>query len=230
MYLNLLSGGAAKGLVAAMQPAFTTATGCELRATFSAVGAMRDRLLAGEPCDLVILTAALIDALTHDGHVVASTVVPLGVVPTAVAVRSVDARPRIGDESALRQSLLAASGIYVPDTERSTAGMHVISVLRLLGIDRAVAARLRRWPNGATAMLELARTSEPQPIGITQVSEIITTPGVQLVGVLPRGFELATVYAVAVCTKAREPGLAQGFAQLLSSSAAGAARANAGFQ
>ncbi len=230
MHLNLLSGGAAKALVAAMQPAFTMATGCELRATFSAVGAMRDRLLAGEPCDVVILTAALIDALAQDGHIVASTVAPLGAVPTGVALRTGDARPGIANESALRQSLLAASGIYVPDIERSTAGMHVISVLRLLGIDRDVAARLRIWPNGATAMLELARTSEPHPIGITQVSEIVTTPGVELVGVLPRGFELATVYAVAVCAKTREPDLAQRFAHLLAGSAAGAARTSAGFQ
>ena len=48
MHLNLLGGGAAKGLVAAMQPAFTAATGCELHSIFSAVGAMRDKLLAGE--------------------------------------------------------------------------------------------------------------------------------------------------------------------------------------
>jgi molybdate transport system substrate-binding protein len=230
MHLNLLSGGAAKGLVAAIQPAFTMATGCELRATFSAVGAMRDRLLAGEPCDVVILTAALVDALAQDGHIVARTVAPLGAVPTGVAARKGDAHPEIANENALRQSVLAASGIYVPDIERSTAGMHVISVLRRLGIDRDVAARMRVWPNGATAMLELARTTEPHPIGITQVSEIITIPGVEWVGVLPRGLELATVYAAAVCTKTREPDLARRFAHLLAGSAAGAARASAGFQ
>ena len=95
--------------------------------------------------------------------------------------------------------------IYVPDTERSTAGMHVIKVLRSLGIHAEVAARLRTYPNGATAMLELSRASEPRSIGITQVTEIIATPGVDLVGSLPSGFELSTVYSAAACTKAREP-------------------------
>jgi molybdate transport system substrate-binding protein len=223
MHLNLLSGGAAKGLVVAMQPAFTAATGCALHSTFSAVGAMRDKLLAGEPCDVVILTAAMIDALARDGHVVAGTAAVLGAVPTGVAVRTGDARPEIASESALRRSLLASSGIYLPDTERSTAGIHVMNVLRALGIDADVAARLRAWPNGATAMQELSRTHEPRPIGITQVSEIITTPGIELVGALPRGFELATVYAVAVCVKASKPGLARRFAQLLASADAGAA-------
>jgi molybdate transport system substrate-binding protein len=230
MHLNLLSGGAAKGLVAAMQPAFTAATGCELHATFSAVGAMQDKLLAGEPCDIVILTAALIDALARDGHVMTDTVVALGAVPTGVAVRTGEAWPDVSDGDALRRALLAASGIYVPDTERSTAGIHVMKVLRSLGIEADVAARLSTWPNGATAMLELARANESRPIGITQVSEIITTPGVALVGALPRGFDLATVYSVGVCSKAREPELAQRFTRLLTSTDASAERASAGFQ
>src|SRR6266436_3668973 len=127
MHLNLLSAGAAKGLVAAMQPAFTAATGCQLHSTFSAVGAMKDQLLAGEPCDVVILTAALIDALARDGHVVSGTLAALG--------------------AALRGSLLASSGIYVPDTQRSTAGIHVMKVLRSLGIDADVAPWLRAFPN-----------------------------------------------------------------------------------
>ena len=230
MHLILFSGGAAKGLVDAMLPAFTASTGCVLRATFSAVGAMQQKLLAGEPCDLAILTNALIDALARDGHVVPDTVAALGAVPTGVAVRKGDARPDVEDGDALRRSLLAASGIYVPDTERSTAGIHVMKVLRLLGIDAAVASRMRVHPNGATAMRELSRTNEPRPIGITQLSEIIATPAVDLAGLLPQGFELATVYAGAVCTHAQEPKLARRLVHLLASSDAAAARAAAGFQ
>jgi molybdate transport system substrate-binding protein len=228
-HLDVLSGGAAKSLVSALQPAFMAATGSELRATFSAVGAMQEKLLAGEPCDVVILTAALIDALARDGHVASGTVAALGAVPTGVAVRAGDARPDVSDGDALRRSLAAASAIYVPDTERSTAGVHVVKVLRSLGIYADVAARLRIHANGATAMLELSRASEPRPIGITQTSEIIATPGIDLAGALPRGFDLATVYSVAVCTRAHEPALARRFAQLLASSDAGAARASAGF-
>ena len=230
MHLNLLSGGAARGLVDAMQPAFMATTGCRVNATFSAVGAMQEKLLAGEPCDLVILTASLIDALARDGHVVPNTVAALGAVPTGVAVRAGETRPDVSDGEALRRSLLAAPGIYVPDTERSTAGIHVIKVLRLLGIHAEVAARLRTYPNGATAMLELSRASEPRLLGITQVSEIIATPGVDLVGSLPSGFELSTVYSAAACTKAREPDLARRFVQLLASPAAAATRELSGFR
>jgi hypothetical protein len=53
-----------------------------------------------------------------------------------------------------------------------------------------------------------------------------------LAGLLPAGFELATVYAAAVCTQAHQGALARRFVQLLAGSdaAAAAARASAGFQ
>ena len=230
MHLDLLSAGAARGLVNAAQDEFTAATGCALRATFSAVGAMQDKLLAGEPCDLVILTAPMIDALARSDHVLRDSVAPLGRVATGVAVRSGAAVPDVSGGNALRQALRGASGIYAPDTVRSTAGIHVQKVLRLLGIEAEVAARLREFPNGATAMAELARSTDAAAVGITQVSEIIATPGIVLVASLPAGFELATTYSVAVCARAREPALAHRFAQLLAGPQTAVARARCGFE
>ncbi|MGE0578105.1 MAG: substrate-binding domain-containing protein, partial [Reyranella sp.] len=89
-FLRVLSGGAAQGLVEALRPEFETASGCTIDGTFGAVGAMRDRLLAGEPADLVILSRALIDGLARGGHVAAGSVRDIGVVETAVAVRAGD--------------------------------------------------------------------------------------------------------------------------------------------
>jgi molybdate transport system substrate-binding protein len=230
VHLYLLSGGAAKGLVTALQPAFTAQTGCELRATFSAVGAMKEKLLAGEPCDVTILTAAVIDELERRGCVVAETAAPLGRVRTGIAVRASEPMPAISDRETLRQSLLASTGIYLPDIERATAGLHFVKVLKSLGIESEVAARLRCYPNGATALAELARSRESGLIGCTQISEILDTPGVALVGPLPAEFELVTVYSVAVCTSAREPALARRLARLLAGPEARDQRERAGFE
>jgi molybdate transport system substrate-binding protein len=52
--LAFLSGGAAHGLVSAL----AAEAGIEPGGHFGAVGAMRERFLAGEPCDIVILTHA----------------------------------------------------------------------------------------------------------------------------------------------------------------------------
>jgi molybdate transport system substrate-binding protein len=230
VHLVVLSGGAAKGLLTALQPAFTAQTGCELRATFSAVGAIKEQLLAGAPCDVTVLTEALIDELRRRGDLVAETVAPLGRVRTGIAVRAGEPMPAVSDRDALRRSLLASAGIYVPDTERATAGIHFIKVLQSLGIEAEVAARLRCHPSGTIALTELARSREPGLIGCAQISEIVATPGVTLVGPLPAEFELATVYAVAVCAGAREPALAHRLAQLLAGPEAKAERQRAGFE
>ena len=57
--LHLISGGAAQGLVAAVGDGFAAEHGVTPVGTFGAVGLMKDKLLAGAPCDVVILTAAL---------------------------------------------------------------------------------------------------------------------------------------------------------------------------
>jgi molybdate transport system substrate-binding protein len=212
--LRILSGGAAQGLVHALAPRFKAETGCAIDGTFGAVGAMRDQLLAGTPADLLILTAALIAELEGAGHVLRGSAVAIGVVRTAIAVRQRDQSPAIGDVAALRKALLAADGIFVPDMRLSTAGIHFARVLDTLGIRAQVERSLREFPNGATAMHALA-TAQGRPIGCTQVTEILNTPGVTLVGPLPKELELATVYTAGVCTRANAADLARRFAALL---------------
>jgi molybdate transport system substrate-binding protein len=230
MQLVILSGGAAQGLVAALAARFKTETDCDISGTFGAVGAMRDRLLAGAPADLLILTSALTAELTRLGHVLPGSPVDLGVVRTGVAVRSGDPEPAIGNAAALRSALLAADAIYFPDPKLATAGIHFAKVLDALGIAGEVAARLRPFPNGAAAMQALARAPDGRAIGCTQVTEILNTPGAVLVGPLPQEFELATVYTAGVCTRAALPGQAKLLATLLGGEAAREVREKAGFE
>ena len=98
--------------------------------------------------------------------------------------------------------LLGADAIFVPDTKASTAGIHVAKVLQQLGIAEEVAARLKIYPNGATAMRHLAETDASRPVGCTQSTEIINTQGVKLSGSLPKGCDLSTMYTAAVTTTA----------------------------
>ena len=66
--LNVLCAGAVKGLVLALQGGFERATGLRLHATFGAVGAMRDALRSGAPCDVFIATDAMIGSLQASGE------------------------------------------------------------------------------------------------------------------------------------------------------------------
>ena len=230
MELNVLSAGAAKGLVESFEGQFHRETGGDLHGSFGAVGAIKERALAGEPCDVIILTAAMIDEMARLGRVFPESVARLGTVRTAIAVREGDALPDIATGDALRRLMLASAAIYVPDSERATAGIHFVKVLRALRILESVAARLRSFPNGAMAMRELARSTESPVIGCTQLTEIKYTPGVVLVGPLPAEFELRTTYSVGVFFKAHQPELARRFAKLLSGEDARELRRSGGFE
>ena len=152
-----------------------------------------------------------------------------GLVETALAVRANDPLVAASDAASLRAALLAADAIFVPDTKTSTAGIHVAKVLQQLGIADEVAARLKIYPNGATAMRHLAASDAVRPIGCTQSTEIISTVGVVLSGSLPPGCELATMYTAAVTAGAANAMQAQGLIGLLTAADHRALRERAGF-
>jgi molybdate transport system substrate-binding protein len=225
MTVRLLSGGAAQRLVRALAPRFKAETGSDIDGTFGAVGAMREKLESGAPADLLILTEALIAQLEKEGKMVRGSARAIGVVPTGIAVRADDRQPGIGDAAAIRDVLVVADGIYVPDMQQSTAGIHFAKVLDRLGIRVLVEARLRVFPNGNAAMAALAKAAG-RPIGCTQVTEILATEGVTLVGPLPPEIGLAMTYTAGVSTRAASPALARRLIEML---AAAPERARFGF-
>ena len=153
----------------------------------------------------------------------------VGLVETALAVRAGDPRVTASDTASLRDALLASDAIFVPDTKASTAGIHVADVLDRLGIAADVAARLKIFPNGATAMRELAASVARQPIGCTQSTEIIGTKGVTLSGSLPPGCELATMYTAGITVRASHVAEARILIDLLTGAGQHEQRQRAGF-
>jgi molybdate transport system substrate-binding protein len=160
---------------------------------------------------------------------VPGSITDIGVVETAITVRAGDPPASVHDAASLRQVLLGADAIFVPDTKASTAGIHVAKVLHQLGIADEVADRLKIFPNGATAMRQLAASDAIRPIGCTQSTEILNTAGVVLSGSLPPGCELATMYTAAVTTQAADPGHARDLIELLSGANQRDLRERAGF-
>jgi molybdate transport system substrate-binding protein len=227
--LNILSGGAAQGLIASVAPKFKALTGCDIEGEFGAVGAMANKLRNGMAADIVVLTAKMIADLAQENLVVRASIADVGLVETAVAVRAGDPRVTVTDTAALRAAFLAADAIFIPDTEASTAGIHVAKVLRQLGIAGDVATRLRIFPNGATAMRQLAETDAIRPIGCTQSTEIISTKGVMLSGSLPPGCELSTMYTSALTTRTANARQAQVLIDLLTEADQHELRERAGF-
>jgi len=227
--LNILSGGAAQGLVSRLQAAFEAGNGCTLAGTFGAVGAMKDKLLAGAPCDVLILSQALIQDLAAQGRADAASARAVGQVKTGVALKAGRAPVAIRSADDLKALLAGAPAIYFPDPAKATAGIHFLKVLQALGLADDP-ARLRTFPNGATAMAAMAQAPEMDAVGCTQVTEILITQGVQLTGLLPPPHELSTTYTAAVASDAKEPELARALIDALSAADAAQVRRECGFE
>ncbi len=227
--LNILSGGAARGLVLSLASEFKAVSGLAIEGEFGAVGTMADKLRGGTPADLVILTAAIITKLAEENLVILPSKMDIGLVETALAVRSGDAQVNAKDAATLRAAFLAADEIFIPDTTSSTAGIHIAKVLSGLGVAEDVADRLKVFPNGTTAMRYLATSTARRPLGCTQVTEIVSTTGVMLSGSLPPGCDLTTVYTAAVVTKAVHAEQARVLIRLLTGADQSALRIRAGF-
>ena len=227
--LNVLSGGAAQGLVGSLAARLKEQTGLDIGGDFGAVGAMADKLRSGTPADILILTSALIATLAKEGLADSASVKDVGRVETALAVREADAPVSAPDAARLRSVFLAADAIFVPDTKVSTAGIHVAKVLEQLGIADEVEGRLMIYPNGATAMRHMAASDAKHPVGCTQATEIIATKGIRLSGALPKGCDLATMYTAAVTKGAAHAREAQILIDLLTGRDQAPLRERAGF-
>ena len=140
--------GAAKGLVEALQARFRAETGAAVAGRFGAVGAMREALLAGEPCDVMIADRRD-DRCAHGGRrrCARGTRAPLGRVRTGIAVptrraaaRRVDARRRCATRC------WRPTRIYFPDPERATAGIHFVDGAAATGHPRRTCAAPAHLP------------------------------------------------------------------------------------
>jgi molybdate transport system substrate-binding protein len=227
--LKVLSGGAAQGLAEALADEIAAATGERLTGDFGPVGGMRDRIVAGEDADLVILSRKLIEELAAGGHVVANTMTDIGDVATGVALRAGDPEASCGTAEDLRALLVAADGLYFPDPVAATAGIHFTRVLRDLGIAEQVADRLRTFPGGIPAMKAMGDSTLAHPVGCTQVTEILRINSVRLIGLLPPGLDLVTTYTAAVTTRAQNAAAAARVIALMAAPAAAQTRRAIGF-
>lgn len=227
MDIKLLSGGAANGLVNKLREQFSKETGMEIAGDFGAVGGMKDRILAGEEIDLAILTRSVINDLVEAGKLKKDSATDLGRVATGVAVKDGSDVPVISDAGSLKAALLAADAIFCPDTVKATAGIHVAAMLDRLDIRDDV--RVEEFPNGQTAMARMAASPLAGPVGCTQVTEILNTEGVTLVGTLPDPFALDTVYTAAVSAGAGSPEEAMALIRMLAAPSADEIRRSVGF-
>lgn len=209
------------GAYSELAPAFERATGNHLITTRGpSMGdspeAIPARLARGEAADVVILDGGAADELGKRGLVRADSKVELARSLIGMVVRQGAEKPDISSVAALRHALLAAKSIAYSD---SGSGTYLSTVLfQKLGVTEAIAGKSRKVrgpPSGEPVAAVVARGEAE--IGFQQVAELIHTPGITFVGVLPAEVQPMFSFAGALTRTAREPDAGRALLQFLAS-------------
>jgi molybdate transport system substrate-binding protein len=196
--LRLLAAGATEASVRDEAPLFEAQTGITLEYGFGAVGALRDRVLAGELADVVVVTPAIITTLEAQRVVLAGSRVDLGQIGGGVAVRAGDPLPAISTPEELTQALLDADEVYYADPAIATAGAALMRIVDTLGIGDQVRAKGHIASGGKEAIQNMTHSAATRVLGATQISEIKSVPESMLVGQYPAPLQVKTTYAAVI--------------------------------
>lgn len=203
--LRLLAAGATEASVRDTVPLFEAESGLSVEFDFGAVGALRDRVLAGEPADVLVVTPAIITALEAEQRVRAGSRVDLGQIGGGLAVRAGDPLPVIDTPDALEQALLAADEVYYADPAVATAGAALMRIVDTLGIGDEVRAKGHIATGGRAAIQNMVLSTAPRVIGATQISEIKSVPEAVLVGEYPPPLQVRTTYSAILLESTTRP-------------------------
>ncbi|HVV78963.1 MAG TPA: substrate-binding domain-containing protein [Pseudolabrys sp.] len=195
--IKVMSAGAVQSMVTALGDEFARANGHKLDLNFATVGALRERLGAGETTDLAILSESAVAALSKTGLFVASSIKNLGRTRTGVCVREGAAKPDISTPEAFKRALLNAKVVSYTDPKGGgSSGMFFASLLDRLGIAGEVnktAVLKKRGYEVAQAVAD-----GEADIGSSFISELLTVKGAAVVGPLPAELDNPNTYTGAV--------------------------------
>ncbi len=203
--LRILSARAVMAAAGALGDAFARASGHVLRFEFAPVGALEERLAAGESADVVILSRAAIGTMEASGRLIAGTVRELGRTSIGVCVAAGAAVPDVSTPEAFRALLLRARAIALSDAAiGGTAARYLPQLFARMQIAEALASRLIPCRGGGGEVARRVARGEAE-IGLTFISEMLAVAGVTVAGPLPGTYANDTRYCAGVWGASRAP-------------------------
>jgi molybdate transport system substrate-binding protein len=173
------------------------------------------RIERGEPIDVVIMAEPALAALIKQSKVRADSKVDLVRSSIGMAVKTGAPKPDISTVDALKRALLAAKSVAYSD---SASGVYLANELfPKLGISEQMKAKSKMIPADPVGRFVASGEFE---IGFQQISELIPVKGIDIVGPLPPGAQLVTVFSAGILTTAKNPEAGRKFIDWLASPAA----------
>jgi molybdate transport system substrate-binding protein len=205
--LKIFTSRAISTVLAESGPEFEKSSGHKLNVITGLSSEFVRRINGGETFDVIAVPLPVLDALIKSGKVAADSKTNLARSGYGVAVRAGTPKPDIGSVEAFKAALLNAKSItYLP-----VPG--VPQLIDRLGLKDAIAPKVT-IPNTDTSS-ELVAKGEIE-LGILAVTQMFTTPGVELVGPLPPEIQFYTSFGGAVSATSRAPDAARDLLKFLS--------------
>jgi molybdate transport system substrate-binding protein len=206
-----------------LKPAFEAETGLLLDIDWRPTAAIMKSIEAGDRADVIIGIDNSMDKLVERGIVQAATRVPLADSILGVGVKAGAKRPDISTAEAFKRAMVEARGVAY--SKAGASGIYFANLIERLGIADAVNARAVVIPMGFTA--EKVASGEAE-LAIQQVSELMTVPGIDVVGPFPPELQTVTRFDAAILADAKNASGAAAFMAILTSSVAAKAYGDGG--
>jgi molybdate transport system substrate-binding protein len=223
--IKVLSIPGVKAAVDELVPQFERDNGHKVIIRYEIFAGQKKEIEAGD-FDVAIFAKAQIAEMNSQGRIVLSSAADIARTNIGVVVRKGAPKPEIGDEEAFKRTLLAAKSITY--TKESSTGVYITRLLERLGVADAIKDKLKLQSGGG--MTTPAVANGDAEIGIVLVSDILATPGVDLVGPLPAGLQNSVTQTGAVGSTAKQPAAAAALLQFLTSAPTGRVYASKGLE
>ena len=173
------------------------------------------RVRAGEAVDVVVLSNTAIDSLIAAGSLLPDSRVDLVRSGVAIAVRAGAPRPEVGSEEAVKQAVLAARTLSY---STGPSGVYLEKLFERWGILADIRDRIVVPPPGKPVGSLVADGSVE--LGFQQLSELMTLPGIAVIGPLPPEIQIITVFSGGISSGCTQPELARALLDYLAAPAA----------
>ena len=220
-----ISSMATRQVLAELAAAYRARTGVAVEIeSVGGVDAAR-RVAAGEAFDTVVLASDAIAKLEAVGAVVPGSAAPLVRSAVAIAVREGASQPDVGSEEALKRAVLAARTIGYSTGPSGTA---LLQLFERWGAADALRERIVQAPPGVPVGTLVAHGDVE--LGFQQFSELTSLSGITVLGTMPPGTEIVTIFTGAVCSASTQPDAVHALLDFMRSPAAADAKRRHGME
>jgi len=210
--IKVLVSNAARSVLEELGPQFEKASGNKVVLVYGTTVDLKAEIEKGAAFDVTVLSTSGIDDLIKQGKIAAGSQHGLARSGAGVAVKRGAPKPDISTTEAFKRTLLNAKSIgYVQGTP---TGNYLKALFPRLGIEDQLKPKIK-FIDSKVGAGGAAAAGEVE-IGLTQMSEILSKPGAELVGPLPEDIQVYTDFASGVGANSKEAGTAGALIKFMS--------------